>query len=89
MGRMPKIKMETSLVMGQRYTDRTTGYEGELVAIAFYDSGCIKGTLECLDKDGKPEAYSFDETKLVPVKEAKEKAGGPSKASPRAQAKRS
>lgn len=81
--RMPKVKMDTSLEMGKLYKDKGTGYEGKLVGIAFFDSGCIQGTLERLDKDGKPEAYSFDERRLVPVEDVKEKAGGPAKAVPR------
>jgi hypothetical protein len=54
-------------VLGERYADVVTGFEGIDTAHHEYMQGCRRVTLERADKDGKPEASTFDEPNLVHV----------------------
>ncbi len=58
---------DRSVVLGERYRDSITGFEGVAVSSATYLYGCIRVQLERADKDGKSESDYFDEQRLVLV----------------------
>jgi hypothetical protein len=79
-----KTKYKTDLKLGEKYRDQTTGTEGHLVAIHFYEHGCERGTLRFLDKNNVPLEMSFDAPELVSVASGEVcravKTGGPARA---------
>lgn len=82
---MPDARMKIEL--GKRYRDAISGWEGVATARYEYMNGCVRYELAAHDKDGKPEAFVFDEQQIVecatsePV-EATARAGGPRGAAP-------
>lgn len=77
-------KYETELKLGDRYKDSTTGIDGHLVAIHFYEHACVRGTLRYVDSMGNPQEVSFDAPEMVHVETDKpitaDKPGGPKRA---------
>jgi hypothetical protein len=65
------------ITLGQKYTDRITGFKGTATSRTIYISGCVHiGLQGPVDKDGKlPAAEFFDEERLDPKSTVK--TGGP------------
>ena len=59
--------MAKKIKLGEAYTDSITGFTGIAVSMHTYLYGCVRYTLERLDKDGKIQDEWFDEQRLVPV----------------------
>ncbi len=57
----------SDLVLGEDYRDKGTGITGKLVAIAFYEHACERGTLRYLDTNRQVQEVSFDAPELVRV----------------------
>lgn len=55
----------TDLVLGDDYRDKGTNISGKLVAIAFYEHACERGTLRYLDANRQVQEVSFDAPELV------------------------
>lgn len=53
------------ITLGKRYTDSVSGWSGTATARIEYLNGCIRYELSDHDKDGKPEAFVFDEQQIV------------------------
>lgn len=60
---------KTEIVLGRRYRDRITGFEGVATQRVHHLNGCIQIAIDPgVDKDGKMQArYNIDETSLVDV----------------------
>ena len=82
---MAKHKYETDIVLGEKYQDTQTGYEGVATGIHFYQHGCERATLEAFDENRKNiQELSFDAPRLKHIESGKvattEKTGGPARA---------
>lgn len=62
---------KSEVVLGQKYRDTVSGYEGVATAVAFYLHGCERVTLEqWVERAGELRELTFDAprlTKLAPV----------------------
>jgi hypothetical protein len=54
-----------TVVLGSRYRDRHTGYEGVATARTEYENGCVQICLERLDDKGEVASTWFDEQRIV------------------------
>ena len=65
--------IETKFDMGDEVKDTVTNYQGVIVAITYYMTGCIHCSLQSkMTKDGKVADWeNFDETRLKIVKKAR------------------
>ena len=63
--------MSEPVVLGERYRDPISGWEGVATCIFTYLHGCRRVLLAGADGDGKPDDYAFDEPQLDPVNDAK------------------
>lgn len=88
---MAKTKFDTGkntyksdLILGDTYRDNTTGLEGHLIGIHFYEHACERATLRYVDTQKRVQEISFDAPELVHVPtgvQAKsERTGGPARA---------
>jgi hypothetical protein len=69
------------VTLGQKYTDRITGFKGVAVVRSTWLNGCINVGLEPPAKGGKLEDIQyFDEQRLVGKSPAR--AGGPQRSTP-------
>lgn len=59
----------SAVVLGDRYRDRVSGWEGTATARYEYLNGCVRIELSAADKDGKPESFVFDVQQIEPVDE--------------------
>ena len=62
--------MSESVVLGERYRDPISGWEGVATCLHTYLHGCRRVTLAGTDGDGRPDEYAFDEPQLEPVNHA-------------------
>lgn len=73
-------KLSTDVVLGDRYRDPITGFEGVATAVTFYLHACERVSLETL-REGKPQWESFDAPRLEHVdtktKPTTTRTGGP------------
>lgn len=73
----------SDLKLGERYRDKTTGIEGHLVSVHFYEHACERGSLRYLDGDRNVQEASFDAPELVRVttgeQARQQKTGGPAR----------
>jgi hypothetical protein len=71
----------SDLVLGEKYRDKGTGLEGQLVVISFFEHACERGTLRYLDTNRQLQDASFDAPELVHVASEQaartQKTGGP------------
>ncbi len=59
---------ESSVVLGERYRDTITGYEGVATAVYFFLNGCERVTLEqWIEGQGELKELTFDAPRLVHV----------------------
>lgn len=77
------------LKLGDEAKDRITGFQGIVVAVTEWISGCTRTTLQPpMGKDGKmPEGQTFDEPMLELVKSSKVKVGPKDTGGPRPEPK--
>ena len=59
----------TDVILGHRYRDPVSGWEGTAVALINYMWGCRRVTVAGVNADGKPDEYTFDEPQLEPSQE--------------------
>lgn len=60
------MNLHTDVVLGDRYRDPLTGFEGAATAVTFYLHACERVTLE-YPKDGEVKYESFDAPRLEHV----------------------
>lgn len=63
--RMSKSKYQSDVILGDKYRDPLTGFEGVATAATFYLHACERVTLEYV-KDGEIKYESFDAPRLIP-----------------------
>lgn len=56
---------QSDLIMGEKYRDNTTGIEGVLVAVHFYQHACERGTLRYINRNQDVTEVSFDAPELA------------------------
>jgi hypothetical protein len=75
------VTYRSDLKLGERYRDKTTGLQGHLVAVYFYEHACERGCLRYVDRDGNVQESSFDAPELVHVETGQaavqQRTGGP------------
>ncbi len=59
------MEYQTEIVLGQRYRDVPSGWEGIATGVFFYVNGCTRVNLAGPDKVGQPKDFVFDEEQLV------------------------
>jgi hypothetical protein len=59
------------VILGGRYRDTVSGWEGTATGRYEYMNGCLRIELSATGKDGEPKSFVFDVQQLEPVKEAK------------------
>lgn len=64
---MSKKDKTTPVVLGQAYRDTISGFEGVAIAKTDWLHGCVRVSLEGPMVDGKEQAFTFDEQRLVDV----------------------
>lgn len=73
-------KLKTDIILGDRYSDPLTGFEGVATALSFYLHACERVSLEYV-KDGTIKYESFDAPRLVHIETGKQpktkRTGGP------------
>lgn len=79
-----KVKYESDVKLGERYTDPQTGLEGVATAIFFFQHACERVQIERVKSDGELQENIFDAPRLEHV-ETRERAtsdrpGGPARA---------
>jgi hypothetical protein len=79
-----KTNYKSDIVLGEKYTDTQTGYEGTAILVTFFQHGCERVTLESYDADRKEiKEMTFDSPRLKSVKTGKvaetPRTGGPDK----------
>lgn len=57
----------TTIVLGNRYRDSVSGWEGVATARYEYMNGCVRIELAATDKDGAPKSYVFDQEQVIAV----------------------
>lgn len=72
-------KIETSINLGEEYTDKNSGFTGTAVCISKWEFGCLRIMLQPrVGEDGKlPSTESFDEEALIGHVSADNTPGGP------------
>jgi hypothetical protein len=78
-----KNNYRSDLTLGEKYRDKTTGLEGHLVAIHFYEHACERATLRYVDSQRRVQEVSFDAPELIHVETGAvsrvTKTGGPTR----------
>lgn len=79
-----KVKYESDIVLGERYRDDQTGYEGTATAVYFFQHACERVCLETYDPTTlKVIESTFDSPRLTSVKTGvtatTQKTGGPAR----------
>lgn len=54
-------------MLGNRYRDAVSKWEGVATARYEYMNGCVRVELSGCDKDGKPDSFAFDVEQVEPV----------------------
>jgi hypothetical protein len=58
-----------TLKLGSKARDTVSGWEGTLTARYEYMNGCVRYEVSASDKDGKPEAFVFDQQQIEMIEE--------------------
>lgn len=73
-------KFKSEVILGDKYRDSLTGFEGPATMVTFYLYACERATLEFI-KDGEIKYESFDVQRLIHTETGAipftEKTGGP------------
>ena len=76
-----KNNYKSDLTLGERYRDKTTGIEGHLVAVYFYEHACERACIRFVNGQGEVVEHVFDAPELVAVSDGRTprvvKTGGP------------
>lgn len=79
-----KQSYKSDLKLGEKYRDNTTGLEGTLIAVHFYEHACERGTLRYVNRQQEMVEQSFDAPELVNVASGRlsavDRPGGPRRA---------
>lgn len=79
-----KHAYKSDLKLGERYRDKTTGLEGHLVALHFYEHACERGTLRYVNSNKEAIEVTFDAPELVHIQTGEvattTRTGGPERA---------
>jgi hypothetical protein len=71
----------SDVVLGETYRDVSTGIEGRVIMLTFFEHACERAVLEWVSKDGDLKSEGFDAMRLVRVSTGQqaesEKTGGP------------
>jgi hypothetical protein len=59
---------KTQIVLGERYRDKATGFEGTCGAVFFYEHGCERVQLKGMNHTGEVVEYVFDAPELESVR---------------------
>ena len=78
---------KSDIILGERYIDKQTGYEGVATSVSFFQHACERVCIETFDKGRQSVIESvFDAPRLTHVRTQKvaktEKTGGPLMPSP-------
>ncbi|HEY3925243.1 MAG TPA: hypothetical protein VGL75_11840 [Acidothermaceae bacterium] len=71
------------IVLGRKYRDTVSGWEGIATARYEYLNGCVRYQLDAKDDKGAPQGYVFDEQQVAEVeapaveREPARRTGGP------------
>jgi hypothetical protein len=81
----PRKSYETDIVLGEKYRDEQTGYEGVATSIHFYQHACERVAIESYDERQKQvREIVFDAPRLTHIATGKvakvTKTGGPARA---------
>ncbi len=63
---MKSAQFESDTILGDKYRDTLTGFEGSATAVTFYLHACERITLEFV-KDGEVKYESFDAPRLTHI----------------------
>lgn len=79
---MGKKNYGSDIVLGERYLDKQTGYEGVATSVSFFQHACERVVLENYDAERKQiKEMVFDAPRLTSIKTGKtattDKTGGP------------
>lgn len=79
-----KNSFKTDIVLGEKYRDEQTGYEGTATAVYFFQHACERVCLETYDPTTKKIIEStFDSPRLTSIKTGRvaktDKTGGPAR----------
>lgn len=82
LGTETEMKYKSDVVLGERYRDSQSGFEGVATGIFFYQYGCERVQLEAfVEREQDIKAIAFDAPRLVHVSSGKvpkvERTGGP------------
>lgn len=82
MKKPPKVKFETDIVMGERYRDSQSEFEGVATGVFFYQFGCERVNLEAFDAQRNTiTSLGFDAPRLIHIESGKaarvKRTGGP------------
>lgn len=64
--------VELPFKLGTRVRDSVSGWEGIATSFHYYMNGCLRVTVEGIDKDKEPKGYVFDIEQVFEVPGAKE-----------------
>lgn len=59
------MNYESEIVLGGKYRDRQTGFEGVAVVISFHQHSCERVVLEGKAEGGDIKAFEFDAVRLA------------------------
>ena len=81
---MAKNKFASDIVLGEKYIDKQTGYEGVATSVTFFQHACERVCIESYDETRKQVVEAvFDAPRLTHMKTGKTaevtKTGGPGK----------
>lgn len=74
---------KSEIVLGEKYRDTSSGFEGNAESVHFYRHGCERVSLRGLNAQGDVVSFSFDAPELEQVKTGRKvkllerKTGGP------------
>jgi hypothetical protein len=76
------MKYKSDVILGERYRDSQSGFQGVATGIFFYQYGCERVQLEAfVEREQDIKSLAFDAPRLIHVKTGKtpkvEKTGGP------------
>ena len=66
-GEKKKSTFETDIVLGEKYRDKATGFEGTAKAVYFYEHACERVALTGMNTQGEVVEYVFDSPELESV----------------------
>ena len=73
MARAKKVAFESQVILGEKYRDTVSGYEGIATAACFFLHGCERVTLEqWIERTSEMRELTFDSPRLAHVETQKQ-----------------